>query len=85
MEKMAKVNLAELDGIRVRRAEAEQAALRELLSGAATAARVCPYCHHKAALLFPGAHAAEQFRCANCGEEVIFPPVVVRRARRVTE
>lgn len=82
---MAKVNLTEMDAARRARAEAEQTRLRDLLDGAATAARVCPYCRHKAALLYPGVHAAEQIKCPVCAQEVIFPPVTLRRIRRATE
>ena len=60
-----------------KRADAENKARCAALAGAVVAARLCPYCLHKIALLSYGLYGPEMTKCPQCGEVVAFPPVQV--------
>jgi hypothetical protein len=60
-----------------KKAEAENRGRRDALAGAIVAARLCPFCLHKMALLSYGVYGPEMVKCPQCGEIVAFPPVII--------
>lgn len=72
-----KVPEKQRDSEQWRRAEAENRGRRDALAGAIVAARLCPFCLHKLALLSYGAYGPEMVKCPQCGEIVAFPPVLI--------
>lgn len=60
-----------------RKTEAENRGRREAISGAVVAARLCPFCLSKLALLSYGVYGPELVKCPKCGEIVAFPPVTI--------
>ncbi len=60
-----------------KRAEAENTARMEAIHGAVVAARLCPFCLHKVAMLTYGAYGPELVKCPGCGEVIAFPPVMI--------
>ena len=81
---MPRFNAKEADPVRYEKVKASQASLLESCAGQPQMARICPYCSHKAELLYRGDHGPCRLKCANCGEEVIFPAVSFRRSRPMT-
>ena len=60
-----------------RKAEAENRGRRDALHGAIVAARLCPFCLHKLALLSYGLYGPELVKCPQCSQVVAFPPVMI--------
>ena len=78
---MPKLNIPERASTLFANAKGNQARIAASLMGQPVLARLCPYCQHKAALLYPGHHGHSRMKCPNCGEEVYFPPVTLRRPK----
>ncbi len=60
-----------------RRTETENKARKDAIQGAVVAARLCPFCLSKMALLSYGVYGPELVKCPKCGEIVAFPPVMI--------
>lgn len=77
VRKIRKVPEQHRDSDGWRRAETDNRGRRDALAGAVVAARLCPFCLHRVALLSYGAYGPELVKCPQCGEVVAFPAVVV--------
>ena len=60
----------------------QQDALKDQCKGLLTVARICPYCNHRINDVAKGDHGYTFAKCPHCKEEVIFPPIHFRLARR---
>lgn len=78
---MPKCSIHEREPALYANAKGVQARLAASLLGQPALGRLCPYCQHKVAILYPGHHGAERLKCPNCGEEVYFPPVNLRKPK----
>lgn len=78
---MQKTNVRQLDPARYARIKAEQDSLMKQAEGMLKMIRLCPYCDHRIESVAQGSHGYVITKCSHCGEEIVFPPLLFRRAR----
>ncbi len=78
---MQKTNVQQLDPVRYAKIKAEQDSLMKQAEGKLEMSRLCPYCENRIESVAQGSHGYVITRCSHCGEEIVFPPLLFRRAR----
>ena len=76
---MPRTNIRQINPEHYAQVKAAQDSLRKQCSGMLQMVRLCPYCGHRVENVARGEHGYTFAKCSNCGEEVVFPPVSVRK------
>ena len=77
---MAMKYLEEKDENWKKRLDEEQDRLRREFGTSGKTVRLCARCDHAVAILYRGAHGAEEIKCPKCGYKNFFTPLQFRTA-----